>query len=736
MIGRAFALLVAGPFRFLVIAAAAFTCLLAYLYLPAISRNEGTPMAVAPPGSRAVSTEQRAAADFGLPFFSDIVIVQRDPHGLGTDAARRAVDRAALIDQGELKASYPRILGAIPLVNQKNVVPASKESGTTAVTLLQVDPTMSLYGQYRLAQRYVREQVNRPDDHVIGITGAVPARALQGDLIDQSLPLVELASVAVIFLLITIRFRAPGAGLLTLGASGLAYFLSSHVVAWAAVHYGLDIPVELQPLLVVLVLAVVTDYSVFLLAGTRSELAEGERSSAAARIATANYTPIILVAALTVAGSAASLAVAGLEFLRVLGPALGVSVMVSAAVALTIVPAALASFGRWILWPGLRGAGRSPHAAAAPTDPGPLRRAVARLQSIRLVAFGLVGLTIVALLFASSGLSRLRTGISILDDIPSSSSEARAAQAASAGFAAGIISPSDLVVEQPGIGTQRLELARLESEVGAEPGVAAVFGPREQIAGMAQGAFVADSGNAARIVIVLADDPYGARAIATIRHLDADLPRLLAAAGLRGANAGIAGDTEAGAETISALESSMVPVAVLIIAIEFALMALLLRALVAPLYLLVASALSAAAPLGLMAYLFTNLGHADMSYYVPIGVAVLMVSLGADYNLFLVGRIWDELNERTVGEAIRLAAPRAAASIATAALALSLSFASLALVPLTSFRAFAFAMAAGALIDSYLVRGQLVPAMVSLFGRVGAWPGSAYSAAARRFEVA
>src|SRR5581483_10888796 len=391
VIGRAFALLVAGPFRFLVIAAAAFTCLLAYLYLPAISRNEGTPMAVAPPGSRAVSTEQRAAADFGLPFFSDIVIVQRDPHGLGTDAARRAVDRAALIDQGELKASYPRILGAIPLVNQKNVVPASKESGTTAVTLLQVDPTMSLYGQYRLAQRYVREQVNRPDDHVIGITGAVPARALQGDLIDQSLPLVELASVAVIFLLITIRFRAPGAGLLTLGASGLAYFLSSHVVAWAAVHYGLDIPVELQPLLVVLVLAVVTDYSVFLLAGTRSELAEGERSSAAARIATANYTPIILVAALTVAGSAASLAVAGLEFLRVLGPALGVSVMVSAAVALTTGPAALASFGRWILWPGLRGAGRSPHAAAAPTDPGPLRRAVARLQSIRLVAFGRVG---------------------------------------------------------------------------------------------------------------------------------------------------------------------------------------------------------------------------------------------------------------------------------------------------------------------------------------------------------
>jgi uncharacterized membrane protein YdfJ with MMPL/SSD domain len=57
-------------------------------------------------------------------------------------------------------------------------------------------------------------------------------------------------------------------------------------------------------------------------------------------------------------------------------------------------------------------------------------------------------------------------------------------------------------------------------------------------------------------------------------------------------------------------------------------------------------------------------------------------------------------------------------------------------VPLVSFRAFAFAMGAGALIDSYLVRGQLVPAMVSLFGRAGAWPGMAYRAAAGRMRPA
>jgi RND superfamily putative drug exporter len=737
VIARAFALLVAGPFRYLVVAAAVGVCVAAYLSLPAVSEKEGEPIAVTPSGSSALSAEERAVEDFGFPFVSETVIVQRDAGGLSDDAQRRAAERAAAVDRGEVQNRYRGLTGAIPIVNAVGVVPGSKENRTTIVTLLQMNPDLSLYAQYQLAQRYAREQVNRPEDHLVGVTGAVPARAVQGDLIDAALPYVEYASVAVIFLLITIRFRAPGAGLLTLLAAGVAYLLSSHIVAWASMRYGLAVPVELAPLLVVLVLAVTTDYTVFLLGGARNGLANGERPPAASMTATAEYAPIIFVAALTVAGSAASLWLANLEFLRVLGPALGLAVVVSAIVALALVPAVIASFGRWIFWPGLRWSGTPvPTATRTATDPGTFRRAVAALQSHRLIAFGLTGLTILVLLFAATGLSRLRVGVSLLDDIPSSTSESRAAQAATQGFAAGVLSPTEVVVEGQGIGSRRTELARLESSVAAEQGVSGVVGPREQIPGLPQDVFIGRDGNAARIVVLFADDPYSARAIDAERRLTADLPRLLRDSGLDGTTYFIGGDTAAGAETIDSLRASALPVAIVIATVEFALMAVLLRALIAPVYLLVASALSAAAPLGLTAYLFTAAGHPDISYYVPIGAAVLMVSLGADYNLFLVGRIWDQLRQRSVAAAIETAAPRAARSIATAALALSLSFATLALVPLVSFRAFAFAMGAGALIDSYLVRGQLVPAMVSLFGRAGAWPGMAYRAAAGRMRPA
>ena len=96
----------------------------------------------------------------------------------------------------------------------------------------------------------------------------------------------------------------------------------------------------------------------------------------------------------------------------------------------------------------------------------------------------------------------------------------------------------------------------------------------------------------------------------------------------------------------------------------------------APLYLLLASALAFTATLGLTTFVFqTLLGNEELTYYVPFAVAVLLVSLGSDYNVFLVGRIWQEAEHVDVRKAIAIAAPRASRTIAVAGLALALSFA-------------------------------------------------------------
>jgi RND superfamily putative drug exporter len=167
-----------------------------------------------------------------------------------------------------------------------------------------------------------------------------------------------------------------------------------------------------------------------------------------------------------------------------------------------------------------------------------------------------------------------------------------------------------------------------------------------------------------------------------------------------------------------------VRVGAVVLAVNFVLLALFLRALVAPLYLLAASAASVAATLGLTTYFFQDvLGHTDLTYYVPFAAGVLLVSLGSDYNVYVVGRIWEEMRVRHLREAIAVAVPRASKAIGVAGIALALSFGALAIVPLDGFREFAFMMGVGVLLETFLVRSLLIPALISVFGRTSTWPG-------------
>jgi putative drug exporter of the RND superfamily len=137
-----------------------------------------------------------------------------------------------------------------------------------------------------------------------------------------------------------------------------------------------------------------------------------------------------------------------------------------------------------------------------------------------------------------------------------------------------------------------------------------------------------------------------------------------------------------------------------------------------------ASVLALLATLGVTVWVFQDrLGYDGLVYYVPFTFAVLLISLGADYNVFVVGRIWEEARRRPLRDAIAVAGSQASRAITVAGIALAASFALLALIPLQQFREVAVAMAAGIVIDAIVVRSLLVPALVALFGRLGMWPG-------------
>jgi RND superfamily putative drug exporter len=201
------------------------------------------------------------------------------------------------------------------------------------------------------------------------------------------------------------------------------------------------------------------------------------------------------------------------------------------------------------------------------------------------------------------------------------------------------------------------------------------------------------------------------------------MPAMLSRAGLAGVRPAYAGDTALADEAIHETFADLARVGIAALIIVFLLLVLYLRGLVAPAYLLAASVLALAASLGLTAYVFQDLlGYEGITYYIPFAAAVLLVSLGSDYNIFVVGRIWDEARSRPLRGAIAVAGPRAARTISVAGIVLAGSFAVLALVPLQQFREFAFVMAVGILLDTFLVRSLLVPSLIALFGTSSWWP--------------
>ena len=136
------------------------------------------------------------------------------------------------------------------------------------------------------------------------------------------------------------------------------------------------------------------------------------------------------------------------------------------------------------------------------------------------------------------------------------------------------------------------------------------------------------------------------------------MPQLLADSGLEGAEALFAGDTALAAETVNGTMGDVWRIGLTALAVNFVLLAVFLRALVAPLVLLMTSVVALAATLGLTTYLFQDLlGYDKLTYYVPFAAAVLLVSLGSDYNVFVAGEIAREADRRSLREAVAVAAP-------------------------------------------------------------------------------
>ena len=696
---------VAVRLRLLVVPAFVAAAVLAALHMDPFQAS-GPVLNLIPSDSPALRAQSDAIRLFRAPAGSDVIVVQRDPHGLSADAQRRVISRAAAVTRGHDPSGASL---ALPLIDVRGA-PASSGDSTTAVTHLVFDGSYTPAERTAAAEGFLHRLA--PGDAPVGVTGVTPARLAQGTLILDRIGLVEVLTLLAAALIVFVVFRAPGAAAVTMATIGVAF----PITLWALTELGRvsgnQLPQEVEPLVVALLLGVVTDYSVFFLSEFRDRVRAGEATREAGRAAPLAVIPIVFVGGVILSLSLLALRASSLGFFRELGPALALTVASAMLVSLVFVPALIALLGPLVVWP-VRPVG------ADPARPAPGQR-FAHLAAGPWQA-ALIGTACVAVLaFAGWQLRTVALGVDVISALPSDSGPRVAATAAEKGFAPGVLAPVDMIVRSRGGTLPPAGLARLESELRGRRGYAAVLGPGEQPPGTSVKPLLTADGGAARYVLVSDVDPLSPAGQDDLERLQSDMPRLLAGAGLGSATAEYAGQTALAKSAVDAVSGDAFTIAAAVLLVNLVLMILFMRALIAPLCLLGVNVLSVAASLGVTVWVFQHLlGYPDISYYVPFAAAVLLVSLSSDYNVLVVGKIWSASEQQPMRDAIATAAPRASRAIRAAGLSLAASFALIALIPLRPLRELAVVMAVGVLLETFLVRSLLAPALLALIGRRG-----------------
>jgi RND superfamily putative drug exporter len=229
-------------------------------------------------------------------------------------------------------------------------------------------------------------------------------------------------------------------------------------------------------------------------------------------------------------------------------------------------------------------------------------------------------------------------------------------------------------------------------------------------------AYLSADGTAARLQVVLDAGPYSSEAMDTTRAMRETLD----AAGF---DAVVEGDSAVLLDLQEASNRDMTRAMVYVLGGVFVVLVLLLRALVSPIYLILTILLSYGATLGVVRLLFVDLlGAAGIVWWVPMFMFVMLVALGMDYNIFLIGRVKEEVVVHGTPSGTRLALARTGGIITSAGIIMAGTFASMLSASLLGLLQIGFAVAFGVLLDTFVVRTTLVPAITVLLGRWSWWP--------------
>jgi RND superfamily putative drug exporter len=582
------------------------------------------------------------------------------------------------------------------------------------------------------------------------LTGQVATQVDNQHSTDSTLRHTQLYSVIFILALLLVIFRSLLAPLITLLPAGLVLILAGPVIA-EATKIGVQVSDITQIMLSVLLLGAGTDYGLFLIFRVREELRRGLTPRDAVIKSLMRVGETITFSAATVVVALLCLLFAVFGFYQGLGPALAIGVGIMLLSGLTLLPALLAIFGRAAFWP-------------TNVRPGAFRPGAWGLVAGRIVRYPLPTLIVGVLVFGSLALFTLHykpSGFTDNGSTSTTSDSARGTAALEAHFPAAQANPTNVLLRYPfsvwqhpsvlsraqnGLRAQRVfaaisgplapngtpirpaTLARLHRELGPAVALPPVPPAGAKVpaalynAYHATAQFISPDGKTLQYYTTLrAGDPTSTQAMQatpSIRHAVTQVQRATGATA-----SGVAGQAAASYDISSASSTDLdhiVPIVLIAIAI---LLGIVLRSLIAPIYLIVSVGISYLAALGLSVLVFMVVGHGPgLNFILPFLMFLFLMALGEDYNILVMTRIREESHEAHLGEAVTRALAATGNTVTSAGMILAGTFGVLAIAGSGQIQQIGFSIAVGILMDTFLVRTLLIPSTVVLLGRWNWWP--------------
>ncbi|MFS0674690.1 MMPL family transporter [Ornithinibacillus sp. 179-J 7C1 HS] len=536
--------------------------------------------------------------------------------------------------------------------------------------------------------------VEEETELTVSITGPAGIAVDTTDLFTRADIVLILSTVGIILVLLIIIYRSPLIALIPLLAAVFVYQIVTQLLG-AFGKAGLLMSAQSVSIMSVLLFAAVIDYSLFVFSRFREELKHYEDKHTAMKMAMRGTGLPVFYSGGTVFLAMFILIFAELGDYKNFAPIFGTALFVIMIASVTLVPALFTIFGRKSFWPLIPKVGEE---SVKPNSIwSKVGKAVTKKPIVSIIAVGLF------ILISASYNVNLKYEFDLIKSFPEDMPSRVGYEILEKEFEAGDLAPTTVLVESNKEVTEdntQLLLEKLQSQ--------------EHVSNVRMESQTDDQ-KVISYRLTFQDSPYSIESINALETIREEADQILEASNIDG-TIYFAGETASSLDDRNINDRDLFVIVLLETLLIFIMLIFLTKSFKMPVYMMGTIIVSFFAALGLGMFLTNLLFHIDtISTRVPVYAFIFLVALGIDYNIILVSRFMEERQKHSIKKATEIAVANTGGVISSAGIILAATFAVLMTQPIQLLFVFGFIVAVGILIDTFLIRGVLLPSLIVLF---------------------